>query len=143
DLQTDFMADEAPAAQVDGGMVLLQSSGDVNESGFDLTPVYARQFEPFVAPAMETSVGLYQAVDVATDELPAVEVHSAPSARESLPNNQTDESLPAPRQQSSSRKAASLIGVTTLTGAMVWMSRARSDAEKARSTAQKRRGFRS
>ena len=35
------VADELPAGEVDGGMVLLQSTGDANESGFDLTPVYA------------------------------------------------------------------------------------------------------
>jgi hypothetical protein len=40
-----------------------------------------------------------------------------------------------------SHKAASVIGVTALTGAMVWMSHARAEADEARQAAQKRRAL--
>jgi len=140
DLQTDFTIDEVAAAQVDGGMVLLQSTGDANASSFDLAPLYAAQMDLFVAPiSMEASVGVYQAIDVAADESPIVESKPSGAAVDSSIDVDTQASLPGKSGQDTSHKAASVIGLTALTGAMVWVSRARAESDEAQQAAQKRR----
>jgi hypothetical protein len=139
DLQTDFTIDEVAAAQVDGGMVLLQSTGDANASSFDLTPLYAAQVDSFVAPtSMEASVGVYQAIDVAADESAIVESQPSGATVNSSTDVNTQTSLPQKREQDASHKAA-VIGLTALTGAMVWVSRAHAESDKTQQAAQKRR----
>jgi hypothetical protein len=139
DLQTDFSVEGVAAAQVDGGMVLLQSTGDANASSFDLAPLYAAQMDSFVAPtSMEASVGVYQAVDVAADESRIIESQPSGATVNSSTDADTQTSLPLKSGQNASHKAASVIGVTALSGAMVWMSRARDEADKAHDAAQKR-----
>jgi hypothetical protein len=143
DLQAESSLDELPAGEVDGGMVLLQSTRDANESGFDLTPVYADHLERFDAPAkMEMTIGMFQAVDVAIDEAPIIEAPpTTDSSTELKPEIKLDDTLPRKRQ-SSSNKAAAIVGATTLTGALVWLNRAGSRISRQKSTAQKRRAFR-
>jgi hypothetical protein len=145
DLQADAALDEMPAGEIDGGMVLLQSTGDANGSGFDLAPVYADHIERFEAPAkMETSVGMFQAVDVQTDDGPTIDLApQTESTSEVAPQAKFDENLPPKHEQSPSNKAAAIVGATSLTGALVWMSRTGNRAGKPESTAQKRRAYRS
>jgi hypothetical protein len=125
-------------------MVLLQSTRDANESGFDLTPVYADHLERFEAPAkMEMSVGMFQAVDVAIDEAPIIEAAPKTDSTTELKSEiKLDDKLSTKREQSSN-KAAAVVGATTLTGALVWLNRAGSRFSRAKTTAQKRRVFRS
>jgi hypothetical protein len=144
DQQTESLTDDLPASEIDGGMVLLQSAGNANESGFDLTPVYASQFERFNSPAkMETSVGMFQAIDVASDETPISD--SAQKSEPTIELNRDiklDDQLPAKREKST-HKAAALLGATTLTGALVWLNRSASKFPRPQLTAQKRRASRS
>jgi hypothetical protein len=143
DLQTETALDELPAGEVDGGMVLLQSTGDANGNGFDLTQVYAEHVGRFNAPAkMETSVGMFQAVDVGSDEAPIVEsVPQNESTTQFNRETKLDDEFPGKREHSSN-KAAAVIGATTLTGALVWLNRAGSQSSRQKPTAQKRRVFR-
>jgi hypothetical protein len=143
DLQTETALDEMPAGEVDGGMVLLQSTGDANGNGFDLTPVYANQLERFEAPAkMETTVGMFQAVDIVTDDAPINELVPQTESNTKLrPETKFDEKLPT-RHERSSNKAAAVVGATTLTGALVWLSRSGRRFGRPEATAQKRRNSR-
>jgi hypothetical protein len=143
DLQTETAADGLPVNEVDGGMVMLQSTGDANESGFDLTPVYANQLERFDAPAkMETSVGLFQAIDVAADETPISDAaQQTDPAIELNRDIKLNDNLPAKREKSS-HKAAAILGATTLTGALVWLNRSVSKSVQPEPAAQKRRAAR-
>jgi hypothetical protein len=143
DLQTDAAVDELISSEFDGGMVLIQSAGISDDGGFDLTPVYADHLERFDVPAkMETSVGLFQAVDVAVDEVPVADV-AQPTAPtfEMQREIKVDENPPIKREQPSSNKAASVVSAATLTGAIIWMN----SSKRSRSNAavQKRRGSRS
>jgi hypothetical protein len=137
---TVFGADEA-----DAGLVLLQSTGDPNGNGLDLTPVYAEHVERLTAPAkMEASIGIfYQATDVATDDAPLVETTRQTGSALQLRRTITPAGhLPARGEQSSAVRAATLIGATTLTGTLVWLNRGgRVTGQKP--TAQKRRVVRS
>jgi hypothetical protein len=144
DLQTETAFDEMPASEVDGGMVLLHSAVNVNESAFDLAPVYAEHLERFDAPAkMEMSVGMIQAVDVATDDAPLIEtVPSTDTTIQLKPEMKLDDKLPTKREQTSSNKAAAIVGATTLTGALVWLNRPGGRLGQPKSTAQKRRASR-
>jgi len=115
------LADGILAGEVDRGMVLLQSTGDANESNIDLTQVYADQVERFEAPvAMETSIGLYQAVDVALEEGPLSDPAQPASSTTQAPRElKLDVPLPEQREQSASPKAAALVGASTLVGALL------------------------
>jgi hypothetical protein len=137
-------ADELPAGEVDGGMVLLQSTGDVNESAFDLAPVYAEQLKNVVVKAgMETSIGWYQAMDVAVDESSSTDVaEPADLITEPQAEMQLDKNLPVNHEATTSNRAAAAIGATALTGALVWFSRNRSASRQTDDTAQKRRAVR-
>jgi hypothetical protein len=144
DLQTETASDELPVNEVDGGMVLLQSTGDANDSGFDLTPVYADQLERFNVPAkMETSIGMFQAIDVAADDTPISDTTQKTEPTIELNRDiKLDDQLPAKREKSS-HKAAALVGATTLTGALVWLNRSSGKSIHLEPTAQKRRAARS
>jgi hypothetical protein len=144
DLQTETALNDLPAGEVDGGMVLLQATGDANASGFDLTPVYTEHVGRFNMPAkMETSVGMFQAMDVASDDAPIIEtVQQTDSPTQLNRDAQPKDKLPAKREQSSTNKAATVIGVTTLTSALVWMNRSGSRTTRPKPAAQKRRASR-
>jgi hypothetical protein len=137
-------ADELPAGEVDGGMVLLQSTGDVNESAFDLAPVYAEQLKNVVVKAgMETSIGWYQAMDVAVDENTSAEAaEPADLIVEPQADMRLDKALPVNHEATTSNRAAAALGATALTGALVWFSRNRSASRQTDDTAQKRRAHR-
>jgi hypothetical protein len=144
-LQTETALDDLPAGEVDGGMVLLQATGDANTSGFDLTPVYAEHVGRFNMPAkMETSVGMIQAMDVASDDAPIIEtVQQTDSPTPLNRESRLEDKLPTKREQSSTSKAATLVGVTTLTGALVWINRNGSRINRPKPTTQKHRAARS
>jgi hypothetical protein len=78
---------------------------------------------------------MFQAMDVASDDAPLVDVVQ-PTEQSAQVNRdaRSEDKLPTKREQSSTNKAAALVGVTTLTGALVWMNRAMST----KPTAQKR-----
>jgi hypothetical protein len=144
DLQTDFSVDEVASIQLDGGMVALQSTGDANASSFDLTPMYAMQVESLAAPVpMEAAVGVYQAIDVAADDMPMTESQPQGATVTPQADVQMQNSSPLKNDRGATRKASWLVGMTALTGAMVWVSRAREQAEHAQleplQAAQKRR----
>jgi hypothetical protein len=141
DLQADAALNEMLAGEVDGGMVLLQSTGDANGSGLDLTPVYTDHFDRSDRPAkMETSVGMFQAVDVQTDDAPINDsVSQMESTSRLAPEVKIDQNAPIQREPSSSSKAAALVGATTLTGALVWLTGSARRIQPSESTAQKRR----
>jgi hypothetical protein len=144
DLQTETALNDLPAGEVDGGMVLLQATGDANTSGFDLTPVYAEHVGRFNIPAkMETSVGMFQAMDVASDDAPIIETAQQTDSPTQLNrDSRLEDKPPSKREQSSTSKAATVIGVTTLTGALVWMTRTSNRLTRQKPTAQKRRASR-
>lgn len=141
DLKAETALNEMPADEVDGGMVLLQSTGDANGSLLDLTPVYADHFHRSDRPTkMETSVGMFQAVDVLTDDAPLNETAPQMESTSRLsPEVKIDQNVPIKREPSSSSKAAALVGATSLTGALVWLSRCGRHFTLPQSTAQKRR----
>jgi hypothetical protein len=66
--------------QAEGGMVLLEPSGDANSSAYDLAAVYLKGMNDnqAVPQGVEASVGMYQALDVGASE-------SRPTSRENLP----------------------------------------------------------
>jgi hypothetical protein len=141
DLVMEASSDEASFGVVDGGMVALQATGDANSSGFDLTPVYAATVAPIKAQlGMETSVGVYQAMDVAIDDAPIADT-AQPMQPLSAPNREAKhhDASPALRTNSASNNEAAVLTVTTLTGALVWMNRSRRSAEEADRNEQKRR----
>ncbi|HEX5471332.1 MAG TPA: hypothetical protein VFW73_05575, partial [Lacipirellulaceae bacterium] len=126
DVPTDIAGNELPAGEVDGGMVLLQSKGDAYNNQIDLTTRYARQLQKMAAPVgMDASVGIYEALDVAADEVPLTNYNPSIGATGEMPHeNSVSENIPAPAI-SSAHKAAAIIGATTLTGALIWMNHQR------------------
>ena len=94
---------------------------------------------------METSVGMFQAMDVASDDAPIVETctpNGFADATQSA-NTKLEDNLPTKREQSSSNKAATLIGATTSDWRLLWMNRSGSRIDQPKPTAQKRRARRS
>ena len=103
----------AALANAEGGMVMLEANGDANYSDVNLAAVADSQPDLLnVRVGVEASVGFYQAVDVATDEVPA----ATPVAEPVRDNRVSTEG-----GSGASRKAAAAVGATTLVGAMVWM----------------------
>lgn len=140
DFVMEANGDEAAFGVTDGGMVALRATGDVNSSGFDLTPVYAATVAPIKAQlGLETSVGVYQAMDVAIDDAPLAE---AAQPRQPLSSSKHDairhETMPATRIQATNNEAA-VLTVTTLTGALIWMNRGRRSVEAVERDERKRR----
>jgi hypothetical protein len=135
--QAEAALADSLSGEAEGGMVLLRATREANVSGFDLTPVYAEHVGRFnLSTKMETSVGMFQAMDVASDDAPLVDVVQ-PTEQSAQINHdaRSEDKLPTKREQSSTNKAAALVGVTTLTGALAWMNRVVST----KPTAQKRR----
>jgi len=138
-LDLENVADEIPAGEIQAGMVLLPSTGDASESKFDLTPVYAAHVELIKAPGVETSVGVFQAIDVTADD--ATSMESVQHSDSALPPHSQVllSEPPAPeRADRSSRKATSIISTAALTGALIWMGRASIEREAADATPPKR-----
>src|SRR2546423_15191130 len=94
--------------------------------------------------SMETSVGLFKALDVVADEAAAAD-RARPADAAVGPQIQipVENRLQSQREQPVSHKAAALIGATTLTGAMLWMNRTAAQSVPPKSAAQKRRVGRS
>ncbi|HVT26618.1 MAG TPA: hypothetical protein VHE81_01235 [Lacipirellulaceae bacterium] len=140
DVPVDIAGDELPAGEVDGGMVVLQSTGDVNANELDLTTMYADQLDKMIVPVgMETSVGVYEAMDVAADDTPITEQHESIGTVTETPREiLVNEKLPSHDKQSSN-KAAAIIGATTLTGALVWLNRNRDRQREDASSVEERR----
>jgi hypothetical protein len=138
-LDAETVVNEMPVGEIQGGMVLLPSTGDANESKFDLTPVYAQHVESPAAPSVEASVGLFQAVDVMADD--STNSESAQPADSVLPHNEVllNDPTPTERAQPTSRKAAALLGAAAMTGAMVWMRRGSGQHDASETTVPKRR----
>jgi hypothetical protein len=133
------MMDDLPGGAVVAGMVLLQPTGDANESGFDLAPLYVEQIANDHGPAeMETSIGVYQAVDVVVDEQSLAGGAASDSMMEIPTGIPVEVHQSASRESPSANEAAVLVGATTVGGALVWMHRNRSRSAADR-TAQKRR----
>ena len=119
-------------ANVDGGMVLLQTTGDANQSPINLAKVaesHPDMFSPHVG--VEASVGFYQAIDQGFEELSAAEMQPAanPAARS------TKEVKPTNRYstngEASARKASGVLAASTLAGALLWCHRRKqADEEK-------------
>jgi hypothetical protein len=139
--ETEAALDELPGGEVDGGMVLLQAIGDANESRFEMTSVYAENVDESTAPAkIETSVGMFQAVDVATDDAPIIDAsQQVDPGDDHMPELKLHDNQPIRREQPSSKKAAAIVGVTTATGALVWLSWGGDRISNRLPTAQKRR----
>jgi hypothetical protein len=111
----------------------------MTDNAFDSAPMFAEQLEKLEAPTgMETSVGLYQAVDVASDDAKTADT-AQPVDAKTESQSPIKESLPALRKQATSQKAAALVGATTLTGALVWLNKKSSQASQSDAIAQKRR----
>lgn len=60
-----------PAFDADGGMVLLENSGDANSNAYDLTAVFVADLDMRNANSMgmEAALGMYQAIDVGANDL--------------------------------------------------------------------------
>jgi hypothetical protein len=89
---------------------------------------------------MEASIGIfYQAMDVETDDAPLVDATPQNGPTWQLQRKlQSEDGSPTKHDASSSSKAATLIGATTLTGALVWMN-CGGRIVRQKPTAQKRR----
>ncbi len=84
-LPADHHLSAQPAREhAEGGMVLLEPSGDANSSAYDLTAVYLRGLDgsdglPLVG--VEASVGMYQAIDIGANDLRPMSNENAPIAQ--------------------------------------------------------------
>jgi hypothetical protein len=112
--------DELPSIEVlEVGMVLLQATGDANDSPYDLAAIEKGSFDlPAIRWASELSIGVQQAFDVSADDLPARVADPAtrlvpPSADEA----RTDS--PQKTEPSSRQQAATVFGISTLLGAIL------------------------
>jgi hypothetical protein len=124
-------------------MVLLQSSGDANNNRSDLTSAAHHLVRAEAPPVMETSVGLYQAVDVALDEMSGLDgVTPTRSGTDSLHGFLMDDRPQSQPEKSLVQKAAALVAAATLSGSMVWMSRTARHDNHQRSTAKNRLAIR-
>jgi hypothetical protein len=129
-------------AESEGGMVILEASGDANGSDFNLAEVADNHLDLLnVRVGVEAAVGFYQAVDVAADEEPApVEMPSASPVIEPAQRDERDDRVSTDGEKSSSPKAAAAIGAT-LAGALLWASQRprTNDSDRANSKSEQRR----
>lgn len=113
----------AALADAEGGMVMLANTGDANQSAFDLATVADGSAELLhVHAGVEAAVGLYQTMDLATDEAPLVILPNAKPATESNPETSGENRYSNERETETSGKAAAAVGAT-LAGALLWASR--------------------
>ena len=108
-------------AEIDGGMVLLQTTGDANESPVNLARVaesHPDMFSPHIG--VEASVGFYQAVDRGFEELSATD--NTPTTNPSaVPIHAKPEHRYSSNAGGSSRKAAGVLAASTLAGGLLWV----------------------
>ncbi len=133
-------------AEAEGGMVLLQASGDANASPINLSNVAADHLEMLnVRLGIEASVGFYQAVDIGMEESSAVEnVPTANRAFEPLRQAKTDNRYSGESGGEVTRKAATAtaVGASTLIGAMLWcVGRKKAEDEQASSMKDEHRRY--
>ena len=122
DAATDAAFGKLALAEVDGGMVMLKATGDVSAAPVDYANVADAHFDAIGARVgVEATVGFYQAIDVATVDVSAV--NNLPAARPAEANRVSKEA-----GATTSEKAA-LVGATAFAGAMVWTSRRRRSSE--------------
>ena len=109
----------APLAEAEGGMVMLEASGDANDSDFNLAGAADDHLDLLnVRVGVEASVGFYQAVDVATEDVPAASnLPTASPAMESARHDERDDRVSTEGETGSSPKAAAAVGATTFVGA--------------------------
>jgi hypothetical protein len=139
ELQTEVALDEMPVGEVDGGMVLLQPTGVAADSVLDIPAVTTDRVERLaVHTGMETSVDVVQAVDIAVDDTFGSDTVQPSSSTSSSQENQNGLEPALQRESTSSNRAAVVVGATTLTGALVWMSRTITRKPKADRSAEKR-----
>ena len=142
-LDLEFASDRLLGGEIDGGMVLLQATGDPNANVFAATPADLEQLATTKPAKMEVAIGMFQALDVAVDEAPRIESAPPTSASSAAArDSKLNESLSREHEQASASKAAVAIGATTLTGALVWANRQRSREGRRIAAAQNRRASR-
>lgn len=114
--------DEMPVNDAEGGMVMLEASDDTNESVLNLVDAHDDSLAQFNVPVgVEASVGFYQAVDAAIEDVPAAaNLAPATPAVEPARQNEPDNQLSTESETGSSRKAAAVIGATTFVGGLLW-----------------------
>lgn len=66
----DRVVAASPAFDIDGGMVLLENSGDANSNAYDLTAVYFAEFHSGEGrrAGVEAALGVYQAIDIGASD---------------------------------------------------------------------------
>ncbi len=126
---SDGFSGIAPFNDAEGGMVMLEASGDANESAINLIGADDGQVDLLQSHAgVETAVGFYQAIDVATEDVPVANLPTVIPATESAPAMPSDTRFSTENETKSSDKAAAAIGATAFVGAMLWVgSKRRSD----------------
>ncbi len=111
-------------AAAEGGMVLLQASGEANESAINLANVAGDHLDLLNARVgVEASIGFYQAVDVGSDDLSADNLPTANPAVEPARQARPDNRYSNDGGGESPRKAAATVGASTLVGALLWCAR--------------------
>jgi len=120
-------------AAAEGGMVLLQASGEANESAINLANVAADHLDLLsVRAGVETSIGFYQAVDVGSDDLSADNLPTANPTVEPARQARPDHRYSHDGDGETSRKAAAALGASTLVGALLWcVRRTQPDGDRA------------
>lgn len=107
DWRLDFghTAAAAPAYDTEGGMVLLENSGDANSNAYDLTAVIVADLDRLDATStvVEAALGLHQAIDVGGVELGGTALGERPVARPSAaaPASVSAESAPVKKSEHS------------------------------------------
>ena len=108
-----------PLADAEGGMVMLETSGDANDSVFDLSGWRTTSRICSVRAGVEAAVGFYQAMDVATDEVPTADVPAANTEFESARHGERTIASRHKAKGTSPNNAAAAVGATILVGAAV------------------------
>lgn len=90
DFNTAYQTQAPPRVEANGGMVLLQPSGDANSNAYDLATAYLAGVDnPVAAPlGVEATVGMYQAIDFGTSP-------SRPTTSENVPLAQPNVARPS------------------------------------------------
>jgi hypothetical protein len=110
-------------ANADGGMVMLESTGDPYQSVLDLAGATEGSVDVLpIRAGLEAAVGFYQSMDVATEESLTANLPSAQSAVE-LPRETTGNNYYSNATgKELSGKSAAAVGAT-LAGALLWANR--------------------
>ena len=100
-------------------MVLLQATGDANDSPYDLAAMQDGSFDlPAIRWTSELSIGVQQAFDVSADDLATGVADPAttlvPPSADEVRTDSPQKTEPSTRQQ-----AAAVFGLSTLLGAIL------------------------